>query len=204
MSRRRQPQPGSWPRLLFSQHAGIRIQAFADTERFAKQLARAAGIGFAHVHGHSFPDSESLVRIRSPAGEYAVLVRSLHDPNAKLVEPLLAADALCRTDTQCVILVAPYLPSMRQDTRFAPGEPISPQVIGGCLSGAFDGVLTVDAHLRRVAQLSEVVPGSTPSLAAAPAIAQGMRSRSHECTQSPMRRTSPGSAVGRSVLETGQ
>jgi len=160
-----------------------RIHAFADTARFAQQLGRAVGASVARVRVHRFPDGESLVRIRPPAGDCAVLVRSLHDPNVKLVETLLAADALRRAGARRVILVAPYLPYMRQDTVFTPGEPISQRVIGGCLGHAFDCVLSIEAHLHRVRHLHDVVPCQARSLSAAraPAGVDPLRAIADEC-----------------------
>jgi ribose-phosphate pyrophosphokinase len=102
-------------------------------------------------------------------------VRSLHDPNAKLVETVLAADALRRAGARRVTLVAPYLPYMRQDMVFAAGEPISQLVIGRWLGAAFDGVLTVEAHLHRVRRLRDVITGSSRSISAAPAIGRWLR-----------------------------
>jgi ribose-phosphate pyrophosphokinase len=58
---------------------------------------------------------------------------------------LLAADALRRAGAPRVLLVAPYLPYMRQDAVFRPGEPISQRVIGALLGQTFDGVLTSNA-----------------------------------------------------------
>lgn len=133
------------------------------------------GITVVRVNVHRFPDGESLVRIRPPVGDCAVLVRSLSDPNGKLVEILLAADALRRAGAQQVILVAPYLPYMRQDKVFAPGEPISQQVIGKCLGRAFDRVLTIETHLHRVRHLRDVIPCQAQSLSAAPALAAWLR-----------------------------
>jgi ribose-phosphate pyrophosphokinase len=148
-----------------------RIHAFDDTAAFARRLARAAGVSSARVRVHRFPDGESLVRVARPVGRHAYVVRSLHDPNAKLVETVLAADALRRGGARTGMLVAPYLPYMRQDATFRAGEPVSQRVIGACLGRAFDGVLTVEAHLHRVARLRSVIPGASRSLAAAPAIA---------------------------------
>jgi phosphoribosylpyrophosphate synthetase len=42
-------------------------------------------------------------------------VRALDRPDRKLVEVLLAADALRRAGARSVALVAPYLPYLRQD-----------------------------------------------------------------------------------------
>jgi len=50
----------------------------------------------APVRLHRFPDGESLVRVRTPVGRDVCVVGSLYDPNAKVVEILLAADALRR------------------------------------------------------------------------------------------------------------
>ena len=49
---------------------------------------------------------------------------------SRRLHALLAADALRRAGVRRTILVAPYLPYMRQDRVFAPGEPISQRVIG--------------------------------------------------------------------------
>ena len=148
-----------------------RLHVFADAEQLGRRLARSVGLGCARVGVHTFPDGESLVRIQPPAGRHAVLVRSLYDPNAKLVETLLAADALRRAGAQQVTLITPYLPYMRQDTVFRPGEPISQHVIGRCLGRAFDRVLTVEAHLHRIRRLRDVIPGRAQSLSAASAVA---------------------------------
>jgi ribose-phosphate pyrophosphokinase len=152
-----------------------RIHAFADTAQFARQLARAVQGDYAQVTVHRFPDGESLVRIQPPAGVHAVLVRSLHHPNAKLVETLLAADALRRAGAQCVTLIAPYLPYMRQDTVFTPGEPISQRVVGTCLGRAFDRVVTVEAHLHRVHHLGD----------RSAAMRRGACSASNHCASTP-------------------
>jgi ribose-phosphate pyrophosphokinase len=157
--------------------AHTRIHSFPDTQRFARALARLTGIAGTTVDVHHFPDGESRVRIRPPAGGHAVLVRSLHDPNAKLVETLLAADALRRAGAERVTLVAPYLPYMRQDTVFAAGDAISQRVIGAALGRSFDALWTIEAHLHRVRLLHQVVPtrGPARSLSAAPALAAWIR-----------------------------
>jgi ribose-phosphate pyrophosphokinase len=137
----------------------------------AHAVGAALGRAVAEVEVHRFPDGESRVRVRARAGEPAVLVRSLHDPNAKLVEVLLAADALRRAGAGPLTLVAPYLGYMRQDAAFAPGEPVSQRVIGRVLGEAFERVLCVEAHLHRVKALADVFPCDAASLPAAPALA---------------------------------
>ena len=78
-----------------------------------------------------------------------------------------------------LVLVAPYLCYMRQDTAFHPGEAISQKVIGQLIASSFDRVITVDAHLHRTARLSDVCPGiEADNLSAMPAIARHLRAGS--------------------------
>ena len=147
------------------------LHCFAEAAGPAKQLAALLGVQGTEVAVHRFPDGESLVRV-AETGPVALLYRSLDDPNAKLVEVLLAASALRDGGARQVILIAPYLAYMRQDTAFRPGEAVSQRVIGRLLAGAFDGILTVDPHLHRVSALGEVIP-DVPAIAitAAPLLA---------------------------------
>jgi ribose-phosphate pyrophosphokinase len=152
-----------------------RIHVFPDTLLLGRSLARALGVGASTVVLHRFPDGESLVRTRLPAGHHAILVRSLHDPNARLLETVLAADGLRRAGAARVTLVAPYLPYMRQDRVFVPGQPISQRVIGAWLGQSFDAVVTVEPHLHRIRRLAEVMPTRAEAVSAAPAIAGWLR-----------------------------
>lgn len=153
------------------------LHAFPDSLVFARKLGSALGWPLERIALHHFPDWESLVRVRATPGAAAIVVRSLDDPNAKLVELLLAADALRRAGASSLTLVAPYLAYMRQDCVFTPGEPVSQRVVGALLGGAFDQVLTVEAHLHRVSALGEVFPCRAESLPAAPALADWLRKR---------------------------
>ncbi len=153
----------------------VTVHVFPDSRRFGLQLARALERTWAPVAVHRFPDAETLVSVAVPVSRHVVLVRSLHDPNAKLVETALAADALRRAGARRVTLVAPYLPYMRQDTVFRPGEPLSQRAIGHWLGSTYDTVLTIEAHLHRVGRLDQVIPCAARSLPAAPAITQWVR-----------------------------
>jgi hypothetical protein len=62
-----------------------RIHYFSDTARLARRRAALAGLPASAVALHRFPDGESLVRLRWAGERESVVVRSLDDPNAKLV-----------------------------------------------------------------------------------------------------------------------
>jgi ribose-phosphate pyrophosphokinase len=148
------------------------VHAFPEGAAQGAALAAALGIGFAPVGLHQFPDGESLVQVNpARASGCALLFRSLDHPNAKLIELLLAAAALRDNGADRVILIAPYLGYMRQDTAFAPGQAVSQRVVGKLLAGHFDAVLTVDPHLHRSAALDQVMPGiAAVSISAAPVL----------------------------------
>jgi ribose-phosphate pyrophosphokinase len=154
------------------------VHTFADSEDIAGALAACLGARLVPVEVHRFPDGEGRVRVDTPDPERpAIVVRSLDRPDAKLVELLFTADALRRRGVSEITLVAPYLGYMRQDRSFREGEAVSQRVVGELLGSAFDRVLTVEAHLHRIATLDEVFPCRASSLSAAPLIAGWLRTQ---------------------------
>ena len=153
------------------------VFAFEEGEVQAKALAKTLDVPFHPIICRSFPDRESLVRVPAEAAAVAtaILFRSLNDPNAKLVEILFATAALRGNGARRVMLVAPYLAYMRQDIAFHRGEAVSQRVIGRLIADHFDGLLTVDPHLHRVAALGEVVADITATaVPAGPALAAAL------------------------------
>ena len=131
---------------------------FDDEQALASRLAEASGLSAVCVNRHVFPDGEIKLRLPTPLPHRVVVLRSLHNPNTKLVELLLAARTARTLGAKHLTLVAPYLAYMRQDVAFAPGEAVSQQIIGRQLAELFDAVITVDPHLHRVSTLQEAVP----------------------------------------------
>jgi ribose-phosphate pyrophosphokinase len=137
----------------------------------ATALARAAGLPAAPIERHRFPDGELRLRLPPALPRRVILHRSLHQPDEKLVELLIAARAARELGATELVLVAPYLAYMRQDMAFKPGEAVSQRIVGGFLAGLFDAVITVDPHLHRIARLSDAVPArAAVAVSAAPAI----------------------------------
>ena len=69
-------------------------------------------------------------------------------------------------------LVAPYLPYMRQDKIFSPGEIVSARHFAALLSDHFDWLVTVDPHLHRIANPSDIFSIPAVAVHAATAIAR--------------------------------
>lgn len=134
---------------------------FDDQRDYAARLAAAAGLTLGPIERHRFPDGELKLRLPAALPPRTVLLRSLNDPNEKLVELLLAARAARTLGAAHLTLVAPYLAYMRQDMAFAPGEAVSQRIVGRWLADLFDAVVTIDPHLHRVEDLQKAVPAIT-------------------------------------------
>ena len=149
---------------------------FDDEQAAAQRLAAATGLPAQPVARHRFPDGELKLTLpvdgsgSLPAN--AVLLRSLHLPNEKLVELLLAAEAARGLGVRHLTLVAPYLAYMRQDIAFQRGEAVSQRIVGRFLAGLFDRLITVDPHLHRAPSLQDAVPAARADVvSAAPLLA---------------------------------
>jgi len=80
-----------------------------------------------------------------------------------------------------LILIAPYLPYMRQDKAFNPGESISQVAIGDFLAALFDGLVTIQPHMHRTKSLSAVFGAkAAKDLSAGGAIATHLRASTTE------------------------
>lgn len=151
----------------------MHLLGFPECDSAARALAAALHCDYASVDIHRFPDGESLVTVPAKLSRTVIFFRSLHDPNAKLIELLLAFEAARKQGCKRVVLVTPYLCYMRQDMAFKPGQAISQRIIGELLSEWVDDLVTVDPHLHRVHRLSEALPHcSCVAKTAAPLLGQ--------------------------------
>jgi len=151
------------------------IHSLPSSSRDAARLASRLGLPFQEIAIHGFPDGEIRVTA-GPAAPATIIYASLDRPNEKLIALTFAAEALRRGGARRLILLAPYLCYMRQDTAFHEGEAISQKAIGALIAGCVDRVITVDAHLHRTPDIGAVFPGiDADNLSAMPAIAATLR-----------------------------
>ena len=153
------PLPLPLPLRLPARPEDRLLLAFDDEAGLANRLAQALGCACAIIDRHRFPDGESRLRLPPLLPARVVILRGLHQPNAKLAELMLTAAGARELGAEHLTLVSPYLAYMRQDMAFTPGEVVSQRHLGHALAAWFDAVITVDPHLHRVASLDEVVPG---------------------------------------------
>ncbi|MGC9121817.1 MAG: ribose-phosphate diphosphokinase, partial [Thermogladius sp.] len=119
--------------------------------RQSMELAKSLGAEVVEVEKKVFPDGELYVRLRDvppDLGSTCVAVASTMYPNqdTALVETLLLLNAVHKAGGKDVVLVAPYLPYMRQDKVFLQGEPVSAEVVLEVLTRTIKRGLVVDVH----------------------------------------------------------
>jgi len=150
------------------------IQSLPSSSIDAARLAARLGILSADIAIHRFPDGELRV-VAGPAAPTTIIYASLDQPNEKLIALLLATESLRRGGARRLVLLAPYLCYMRQDTAFQDGEAISQKAVGTLIARLVDRVITVDAHLHRTPDLQTVCPGiEADNLSAMAAIANAL------------------------------
>lgn len=148
------------------------VMALPGAAVLAGQLCTSLGAEAGTLDLHRFPDGETCPQLApSPAGRELVLLAPLARPDQRLLALYLVASVARELGARRVGLVAPYLPYMRQDAVFAPGQGVTSRHVARLLSGCCDWLVTVDPHLHRYHYLSEVYRIPTRVVPAAPAIA---------------------------------
>lgn len=153
----------------------IAIQSMPSCTLDATRLAARLNVPISEISVHRFPDGELRVTV-APAATTTIVYAPLDHPSEQLLATLFAGHTLRAIGVKRIVLVAPYLCYMRQDTAFHPGEAIGQMIVGKLLAGVVDRVVTVDAHLHRTPALGNVFPGiEADNLSAMPAIADAIR-----------------------------
>jgi ribose-phosphate pyrophosphokinase len=117
----------------------------------------------------TFPDGETYLRIENPVEGCHVIVNAcLVPPNEVTLSLCFLSDALRAQGAKSVGLFAPYLPYMRQDKVFHPGEALTSRTFAQLISTYFHYLVTVDPHLHRYHSLDEIYSIPTSVVQAAP------------------------------------
>lgn len=133
------------------------IFPFFGNEKLTFSLQRKMGSELGKIKIHQFPDEEILIEIKSDVrNRIVLLVANLARPNSKILPLIFAAKTAQSLGAAKIILLAPYLPYMRQDKIFNPGEGITSAYFAQLISSSFDRLITVDPHLHRWNHLNSI------------------------------------------------
>ena len=131
--------------------------SFPGQLSLAEQLSKQLNVEMGIVDIHKFPDGETSVRIQSDVrNKTAMIVSALNHPNEKILPLMFMAQTLKELGASKIILIAPYLPYMRQDKRFQSGEAITAVLFAKFMSTWIDGLITIDPHLHRIKHLADI------------------------------------------------
>jgi ribose-phosphate pyrophosphokinase len=148
------------------------ILSFPELQFQAMHMARLLQARLAPLGWRRFPDGESLVTIEpNLAGADVIVLAGLRSPDTAALALRFAAETAREFGARSVGLVAPYLPYMRQDKRFHPGEAVSAPLFSRFLEQSVDWLVTVDPHLHRNPSLDVLFKIPAHNVAAAPAMA---------------------------------
>ena len=152
------------------------LLGYPDCQPQTKQLAKLLDIPYAITNVHAFPDGESKVQLPQSLPKHIIIFRSFKFPNTKLIELMLACATARQMGVEKITLVAPYLCYLRQDSAFHPGEAVSATIIADFISRYVDEIVTVDPHLHRIHELSEIFSVQKAiHVSAAPLIAEHIK-----------------------------
>ncbi|MEM0116960.1 MAG: ribose-phosphate diphosphokinase [Conexivisphaerales archaeon] len=118
----------------------------------ASKVSRLIRCDLLEFESRSFPDGEKYIRIKGDCrGEAVYIIQSMYkNPSDFALEYVFLVDAVIGAGAEKVIGVFPYLPYLRQDTRFKVGEALSSKVFIDLLeSSATSMAYVVDPHLHR-------------------------------------------------------
>lgn len=128
-------------------HGKKLIVAASGTKQFAAKISKLTNIPWIPLESGKFPNEESKIKVHD-AGETTYLIGSLSRPvNSRIIEYILAADALKRLGCHNVVGILSWYAYSKQDKVFTPGEPLSAKVIGSLLQDvSMHELLTLELH----------------------------------------------------------
>lgn len=148
-----------------------------------RRISAISGIPQSVISVRKFPDGELYVRVpvNVEGQDVVILICAGRRPNEALVEAILAVSTARRLGARRVVLTMPYLPYARQDSEFQKGEAISLAVVSRQLEAAgIDSLVTVDLHLHRVKDLSEIFHVSVHNVSVMPDLGKYLR-ETYQC-----------------------
>jgi len=153
------------------------IAYFKDTEKIGKKVAKTLNAKSCLINVKTFPDSEFNLQIKEdPRDTNVVIISSMGlNPNEKIIETIFAGGIARDFGANKVILVATYLPYMRQDKHFLFYDSFSALHLMEIFS-KFDKIIVIDPHLHRIKSLRKVF-NKSKCITSVPLIAEYIKKR---------------------------
>ncbi|MEL6670766.1 MAG: ribose-phosphate diphosphokinase [Bacteroidota bacterium] len=150
-------------------------------DKLAENLAKKLPGTLGRVLTRKFPDGETYLKLLDRVTDKEVIiVAPLENPDSKILPVLFLARTARQYGARKIGLIAPYLPYMRQDARFSPGECLSSEVFADLLARDVDWLITVDPHLHRHQSLSEFFRMPTRVMHSSPLLAEYIKEHVHK------------------------
>ncbi len=166
--------------LLFAHSTNNHAVDFLAPESLAHACAKVLNAETALYEARRFPDGETYLRVLSDClNRDIIILANLHQPDNKLLPLIFLCETLREMGCNQITLVAPYLPYMRQDIQFHPGEAVTSRFFAKLLSGYINHLVTIDPHLHRYHSLSQIYSCETTVLNANSVIAAWVKQQIH-------------------------
>lgn len=131
----------------------LQILAGSSSLDLANSVCEYLKLKISPIKIESFADGEKYVRILNKVrGDDVFLIQSISPPaNDNLVELLITIDALRRASAGRINVVVPYLGYSRQDRKVASREPITAKLVANLITTAgADRICTIDLHKDQI------------------------------------------------------
>tara|TARA_R110002167_G_scaffold220004_6_gene424556 strand:- start:2197 stop:3114 length:918 start_codon:yes stop_codon:yes gene_type:complete len=162
--------------LIFAQSTLPQSADFLAQQSLATEFLTALNGEIADYEIRNFPDGETYLRVLSDClNRDIIILANLHQPNCKLLPLIFLCEVLKEMGCNKISLIAPYLPYMRQDIQFHPGEAVTSRFFAKLISQHIDHLITIDPHLHRYHSLSQIYTCETFVLQANPVIADWIK-----------------------------
>jgi ribose-phosphate pyrophosphokinase len=134
------------------------VTSCGNSVTLAHKVATSLKIKFSPLTISSFPDGDIYLKFNTRLkGKTLIIINSFQpDSDTALFRCVVAAQTAKQLGAKKVILVAPYLAYMRQDTMFNYGESITSRIMANLLNQSIDVLITIDSHLHRYTSLKEI------------------------------------------------
>lgn len=133
------------------------IFSLFDEHPLLKGITEKMDVEVGKIISHDFPDGETYLKIENNIKDKEIIIiNSLEYPNPKILPLIFLSETAKSLGAKRVGLCAPYLSYMRQDKRFQASEGITSEYFAALLSQYFDWIVTVDPHLHRHHDLSDI------------------------------------------------